>query len=459
MMKILITLLAILLGLNMGIFKNNVYAQSEELDLKAKSAMVVDTADGQILYESNSDEVRAIASLTKMIVQYIVLEEINQGALSWDEPVEVSPFLSELSTDFILANVPLSSDETYTVKELFDAMSIYSANAATIALAEHIEGSEEAFVHRMREQVADFGIEDAHIVNATGLHNSYMRGEYISESKENDENLMSARSVMIIAARLLEDYPEILETAEEPSLSFQTTTGPFVVQNWNKMLPGLPLAYPGVRGLKTGTTEAAGQSFSGYAENYPNDSGPAEPNQSEESNDQSQKINQPRRSLLTVVLHAGGIDNPDDKDRRYHETAALFDYGFDEWQHTTLFSNDQFNEENKSVSIINGQENTTTLVAESDIDALVSLEELEKHQVEVKYHPDLVNKDGELQAPVYEGEVVGEAVVTFEEALEFLDQEPVEEMTVPIYSTKTIERDNWIIRQWDRVTRWVSQCF
>src|SRR5699024_1021230 len=142
---------------------------------------------------------------------------------------------------------------------------------------------------------------------------------------------------------------------------FQTSTGPFVVQNWNKMLPELSLAYPGVRGLKTGTTKAAGQSFSGYAENYSNDSGPAEPNQSEESNDQSQKINQPRRSLLTVVLHAGGIDNTDDKDRRYHETADLFDYGFDEWQHTTLFSNDQFNEENKSVSIIRSEEHTSEL--------------------------------------------------------------------------------------------------
>lgn len=454
-MKILITLITILLGLNLGIFKNNAYAQSEELDLKAKSAMVVDTTDGQVLYESNSDEVRPVASLTKMIVQYIVLEEINQGTLSWDEPVEVSPFLSELSTDFILANVPLSSDETYTVKELFDAMSIYSANAATIALAEHIEGSEEAFVHRMREQVADFGIEDAHIVNATGLHNSYMRGEYISESKENDENLMSARSVMVIAARLLEEYPEILETAEKPSLSFPTTSEPFVVQNWNKMLLGLSLAYPGVRGLKTGTTEAAGQSFSGYAENDPNNSDRAELNQSEESN----KINQPRRSLLTVVLHAGGIDNSDDKNRRYYETAILFDYGFDEWQHSTLFSNDQFNEEHKAVPIINGQENTVTLIAESDIDALVSLEELETHQVEVKYHPELVNEDGKLRAPVYEGEVVGEAVVTFEEALEFLDQEPVEKMTVPIYSAKTIERDNWIIRQWDKVTRWAGQWF
>src|SRR5699024_11769220 len=116
-----------------------------------------------------------------------------------------------------------------------------------------------------------------------------------------------------------------------------------------------------VRGIKKVKTEKAGQIFYWYDENYPNDSGPAEPNQSEESNDQSQKINQPRRSLLTVVLHAGGIDNPDDKDRRYHETAALFDYGFDEWQHTTLFSNDQFNEENKSVSIIRSEEHTSEL--------------------------------------------------------------------------------------------------
>lgn len=444
-MKLLISITVLLFSLSSSLLSTKVYGQTDSLDLNAEAAMVVDTENGQILYQSNPDEVRAIASLTKMMVQYIVLEEINEGTLSWDESVEVSPFLEELSVDFVLANVPLSSDETYTVKELYDAMSIYSANAATIALAEHIEGSEEAMVHRMRDLVADFGIEDAHIVNTTGLHNSYMHGEHISDSHEDDENLMSARSVMIISMRLVEDYPEILETAEEPSISFRTPSGPFIVPNWNKMLPGLPLAYPGVRGLKTGTTQAAGQSFTGYVESN--------------SENQPNFEEQPDRSIITIVLHAGRTDDPSVADLRYHETAELMDFGLQEWQYETLFLNEQYNEESNAVSITDGQEDTIALAAEDDVEALVHLDEIENHQLEVSYNPEKVGEGDELMAPVYVGDTVGEVVITFDEPLEFLESDPVSEVTVPVYATETVEQESWFLRQWDKVVRQIEQWF
>ena len=137
-------------------------------DVPAESAVLIDAKSGQVLVDQQGHEVREIASTTKMIVQYITLSKIHAGELDWEEPVNISDYVMDLTEDPKLANLPLNQEDTFTVRELFMGMSIASANAMTVALAEHIAGSEEAFVTQMRELMTDWGLEDAHLVNATG---------------------------------------------------------------------------------------------------------------------------------------------------------------------------------------------------------------------------------------------------------------------------------------------------
>src|SRR5699024_4582978 len=118
-------------------------------DIESKASITVDFETGQILQGEAIDEPLGIASMTKMLVEYIVFEEIEAGNLAWDEEITISDHAYEISQNYVLSNVPLRAGDTYTLEELYEAMAIYSANGATIAIAEHIAGSEPAFVDRM----------------------------------------------------------------------------------------------------------------------------------------------------------------------------------------------------------------------------------------------------------------------------------------------------------------------
>ena len=99
--------------------------------------------------------------MTKMLVEYIVFQEIEAGTIDWDTEITVSQYAYEISQNYSLSNTALRNGGVYSLRELYEGMAIYSANGATIAIAEHIEGTEPAFVDRMKELAESFGIEDA----------------------------------------------------------------------------------------------------------------------------------------------------------------------------------------------------------------------------------------------------------------------------------------------------------
>src|SRR5699024_3184836 len=134
-----------------------------------------------------------------MIVESILFEEIGAGNISWDKEASVSDHAYQVRQNYELSNVHLRSDDTFTIKELSEAMAIYSANGATIAIAEAIAGSEPEFFDRMIETGESFGVTDATLVNATGLNNKYLQDNPYPGSSDSDENMMSARSAAIIA--------------------------------------------------------------------------------------------------------------------------------------------------------------------------------------------------------------------------------------------------------------------
>ena len=274
--KYLVSLLVFLLM--MGSIQNLATA-AEPIDINASAAILVDAETGKVLYEENSKTVLGIASMTKMMTEYITLEAIKEGKVKWDQKYLVSLQLSKMSHDEDLSNVYLRVEESYSVKDLYAAMAIESANAATIAIAEVIAGTEANFVKMMNEKAKELGLEQYKFVNSTGLNNREMLRhfpEIVGEADE--ENVMSANDVAALAYHLIKDFPEVLETSSVPEAIFaEGTRDQFVMDNWNWSLEGYKnlaqkypnyqqFVYEGMDGLKTGSTDFAGFNFTGTAE-------------------------------------------------------------------------------------------------------------------------------------------------------------------------------------------------
>lgn len=197
---------------------------SGDFKVEAKAALSIDADTGKVLYDQNSDDALGIASITKIISLYLVEKEVAEGNLAWDDEIEISDFVAQLSVHPELSNVPLETTSKYTVKDLFDSAFIQSSNASTMALAEKIAGSEAAFVDLMKKQLEDWGIKDAKIVNSTGLNNVYLGEHIYPGSKTDDENILSAKGVAIVARHLINDYPDVLEVTATPKQEFGSHT-------------------------------------------------------------------------------------------------------------------------------------------------------------------------------------------------------------------------------------------
>lgn len=232
-------------------------------DITAKSAIAVDQETGQILYDKDSSAVRPIASMSKVISAYLIMKSVKEGKMTWNQKVSVNKSLEEVSEDKDLTNVPLDSTREYTVKELFDASLIYSANAAILALGKTEAGSSEKFVNKMRSTVEQWGIHDAKLYNAAGLLENQVGTEKYPQTADNVENEMSAKDMAIVVAHVLKEFPEILKVTSVQSADFNTGTEKLEMINHNEMLKDgeqYDQKYQ-LDGLKTGTSEKAGENF------------------------------------------------------------------------------------------------------------------------------------------------------------------------------------------------------
>lgn len=217
--------------------------EADPLYTEAKASIVMEAESGKILFEQNAKEALPIASMSKLMTQYIVLEAIADERLSWDS--EYKPSTAALNQSRHAVILGMDKRKTYTVRDLFAAMTITSANDAAVALAEMVSGTETEFVKQMNKKAKQFGLRDTRFINATGLD-------------EDETNLATARDVAAIANKLLTEYPEVLEFTR--MTDFTTDEG---TRLWstNLMLPGMPQAMTGMEGLKTGYTEEAGPCF------------------------------------------------------------------------------------------------------------------------------------------------------------------------------------------------------
>ncbi|MEZ0480023.1 D-alanyl-D-alanine carboxypeptidase family protein [Planococcus sp. SSTMD024] len=376
----------------------------------ADAAIVVDTETGQILYGQNDEAILGIASMSKMMSEYLLFEAIEEGTVSWDDEYEVTDYSHRVSQDLRLSNVPLRRDGSYTMKELYEAMVIYSANAATIGIAETIAGTEKEFVRMMNDKAKELGIEDAHFVNSTGLNNSFLFGMHPEGTGEDEENTMSARSVAILTKALLDDYPEILDTAKIPELMFREGTPDQIrMINWNTMLPGMDHEYEGMDGLKTGTTDFAGHSFAGTAK-------------------------RDGVRLIAVVMKAVDAEGEGSYDARFDATRALLDHGFG-FQETEIMKAGQQFMGQESLPVSKGEKEQVAIAVKEPVRLLAPSSSTYRAELEL-------TEGVPLEATVEEGQLVGKVRVLDAEGneVEYLKNE---NPAAVVAATETVERANW----------------
>ena len=216
------------------------------LEVAGKSAILMDMATGSVLYEQNPHEKLPPASVTKVMTMLLVMEAIDSGKISWDDTVTVSESAAAKGGSQIYLKV----GETMSVSDMLKSVAVSSANDCACALAEHIAGSESAFVEKMNIRAGQLGMNDTHFVNCTGL----------DDDENAKEHLTSAYDIAIMSRELMLNHPDIQKFT---TIWMDTVRGgAFGLSNTNKLVR----FYPGATGLKTGFTSSAGYCLSATAQ-------------------------------------------------------------------------------------------------------------------------------------------------------------------------------------------------
>ena len=290
--------LALLIAISVAITAIPVGVYASPPQINAKAWIVVDADTGEILTEANSEEVLAPASMTKLMTLYLTLEKINNHKISWLDEAKISEFANKISKNPSLSSYQLTLGANYTVLDLFFGAVVNSSNASAVSLAEYIAVDETGFIEMMNKKAQNFGLSDTRFVNSSGLNNSDLMGNHPRGTEKNDDNKLSARSMALIAYRLINDYPEIVDYTSLTQVTIKEgKPGEQLIRSTNKLLPGRELAFDGARGLKTGYIFNAGYCFAGYTV-------------------------RPSGRLISIVMGASSSDE------RFKGSATLLEYGY-----------------------------------------------------------------------------------------------------------------------------------
>ena len=247
-----------------------------ELDIAAPSAILMDVATGTALYEKNAHEKLAPASVTKVMTLLLVMEALEQGRIQWTDTVTASDTAAAKGG----SQVYLEPGEQMSMDDMLKSVVVSSANDCATALAEHVAGSEPAFVQQMNARAAELGLQDTHFVNCTGL----------DDEPNAAEHLTSAHDLAVMSRELLQHE----EIKKYTTIWMDTVrNGQFGLSNTNKLVR----FYEGTTGLKTGYTSAAGHCLSASAQ-------------------------RDGMELVAVVLHCANSTD------RFESAKALLNYGF-----------------------------------------------------------------------------------------------------------------------------------
>ena len=325
-----------------------------EPEVAGKAAILMDAATGTILYESNAHEKLAPASVTKVMTMLLIMEAIDGGQLRWDDPVTASETAAAKGG----SQVYLKVGETMTVADMLKSIAVSSANDCACAMAEHIAGSEAAFVEKMNQRAAELGMADTHFVNCTGLDDDLSAKDHKT----------SAHDIAVMSRELLANHPDIKQYT---TIWMDTIRdGAFGLSNTNKMVR----YYPGCTGLKTGFTSSAGYCLSASAA-------------------------RDGLELIAVVLGADTSPN------RFAACKSLLDYGFANY---ALYSPAM--QEGASIPVTLGQSESVAVIPETSPQLLVEKSKVNAITTEVTLEPA-------VDAPVAQGQKLGMLTVKAGEEL------------------------------------------
>ena len=246
---------------------------SAPMGLSAPTGVLMEKSTGRILYEENADVQYEPASVTKVMTLLLVMEAIDSGALGWDDVVTASTHATSMGG----SQIWLKEHEKMTVRDMVKAVAVVSANDCSVALAEHLCGTEAAFVAKMNQRAQELGMTNTHFVNCTGL--------------PAEGHLTCARDIAVMSRELILSHPDIRQFTTIWMDSLRN--GTFQLSNTNKLI----FYYEGATGLKTGFTDSALYCLSATAE-------------------------RDGMELIAVVMHA-----PTSADR-FDSAKALLNYGF-----------------------------------------------------------------------------------------------------------------------------------
>ena len=221
-------------------------AGAVDLDIDGKSALLMDVATGTVLYEKNAHEPLPPASVTKVMTMLLIMEAIDSGKIGWEDVVTASESAAAKGGSQIYLKV----GETMSVSDMVKSIAVSSANDCACAMAEHLAGSESAFVDRMNARAKELGMNDTHFVNCTGL----------DDGADAAEHKTSAYDIALMSRELLGSHPDIKKYT---TIWMDTVrSGQFGLSNTNKLIR----FYSGATGLKTGFTSGAGYCLSATAQ-------------------------------------------------------------------------------------------------------------------------------------------------------------------------------------------------
>lgn len=336
----------ILISLFSFIFIKNVSAV--EMDISAKSAILVDFNTGKVLYSKNENEPLAMASMTKVMSMLLIMEKIDDGSLKYDDIVEISTESSSMGGSQIFLN----PGDKYKVIDLLKGVAMASANDAVVALAEKTYGSKEHFIEAMNKKAESLGLKNTHFVNVHGL---------------DEEGHYSSAYDMSVMARELLKHEKILDFTR---VYEEYLTKPDGSQIWLVNTNKLVRFYDGVDGLKTGFTQNAGYCLTATG-----------------------KKNNLR--LISVVMGEESIE------KRSSDTVKLLNYGFNTFKVNLI--------KNKSeiigkVNVQKGKKENVDVVLVNDlIELLNASDKPSNYKFKI-----LVDK---ITAPVKKGDVIGKVKV------------------------------------------------
>lgn len=347
-------------------FTSVAFAQ-EDLAPNSKSAILIEASTGKILFEKNSDEQLAPASMTKIMSMLLIMEAVESGKISLEDSVMISKNAASMGGSQIF----LQEGDTYKVEELLKGIAIASGNDAVVAMAEKVGGSVGNFVNMMNEKAKELGLLNTHFVNPHGL--------------DAEDHYSSAKDMSIMARELI-SHEKILEFTSiyEDYLKKPDGSSTWLV-NTNKLVR----FYNGVDGLKTGFTSTAGYCITTTAKRA-------------------------NMRLISVVM---GVETGD---KRSSDTTNLLNYGFNSYQVQEILNVKQILGKTK---VHGGKTEWVDVSLKNSVTNIRNVTENEKnYSYELEYY--------QIKAPIKKGDIVGKVHIFDEQKREEFSEDLISQSDV-----------------------------